>query len=47
MEAIKLYEEARNMFVQVYLGVVVFNIVIADVDPLLLLCCTGECYSKA
>ena len=46
-EAIKLYEEARDMFVQVCLFVVVLNTVISAVAPLLLPCCTAKCYSKA
>jgi len=39
VEAIKLFEEARDMFVQVYLIVVVLNIVIAAIALLLLSCC--------
>ena len=45
VEAIKLYEEARDMFVQVYLlAVAVLNTVIAAVAPLLQSCCTAKCY---
>jgi hypothetical protein len=47
VEAIKLYEEARDMFVQVYLTVAVLNTVMAAVAPLLLSCCTAKCYMKA
>ena len=34
VEAMKLYEEARDMFVQVYLTVAVLNTVMAAVAPL-------------
>ena len=44
VEAIKLYEEARDMFVQVYLAVAVLNTVIAAVAALLQSCCTAKCY---
>ena len=44
VEAIKLYEEGREMFVQVYLAVAVLNAVIAAVAPLLQSCCTAKCY---
>ena len=44
VEAIKLYEEGRDMFVQVYLAVAVLNTVIAAVAPLLQSCCTAKCY---
>ena len=44
VEAIKLYEEARDMFVQVYLAVAVLDTVIAAVAPLLQSCCTAKCY---
>jgi len=47
VEAMKLYEEARDMFVQVYLTVAVSNTVMAAVAPLLLSCCTAKCYTKA
>ena len=44
VEAMKLYEEARDMFVQVYLTVAVLNTVMAAVAPLLQSCCTAKCY---
>ena len=44
VEAIKLYEEARDMFVQVYLTVAVLNTAMAAVAPLLQSCCTAKCY---
>ena len=44
VEAIKLYEEARDMFVQVYLAVAVLSTVIAAVAPLLQSCCIAKCY---
>ena len=44
VEAIKLYEEARDMFVQVYLTVAVLSTVIAAVAPLLQSCCIAKCY---
>ena len=48
VEAIKLYEEARDTSVQQHLTVAVLNTVIAAVAaPLLLLCCTAKCHSKA
>ena len=44
VEAMKLYEEARDIFVQVYLTVAVLNTVMAAVAPLLQSCCTANCY---
>ena len=46
LEAIKLYEEGRDMFVQVYLAVAVLNTVIAAVAPLLQSCCTAKCHMR-
>jgi len=43
-EAIKVYEEARDMFAQVYLTVAVLNTVMAAVAPRLPSCCTAKCY---
>ena len=43
-----MYEEARDTSVQQHLTVAVLNTVIAAVAaPLLLLCCTAKCHSKA
>ena len=47
VEAMKMYEEARDMFVQIYLTVAMLNTVMAAVALLLLSCCTAKCYTKA